>query len=213
MEPDCIPVGLVRMSGKDKGKGPNYETAAQAFQQKAAEKKVKRSRSSSSSESSSARRKKKVKQQRGGLSNFSAFDKGGDSFTGKSHEDKTAEEKLEELMRGEPMDLTERDQFRRKQAQEDKEQMENAAKEKEKAVAAAQFASEACVEALEIEAKRLKPGDKVEIFGLTSEAGQKLNGKKAAIAKFEESSGRWMVEMLRGLSTFHSLKAENLKKL
>merc|ERR1712187_489265 len=103
--------------------------------------------------------------------------------------------------------------FKRKQAAEEKEQMARAAKQREeeklaegKRKAAEQFAKEVSAEADKL---FLKPGDHVEIFGLTSEAGSKLNGKKAAVAKYEPT-GRIMVELLRGLSTFHSVKPENL---
>lgn len=192
-----------------------YETARQTYAQEADERREKRARSSSGS--SDVRRKKRAKQRMGAFSNFSAFDKGGDNFTGKTHEEKTAEENLEEILRGNKMNLTERDQFKRKQAKEDKEQMEKAACDNKEAAAkaesAARFAAEAAADAAKIEKGRWKPGDHVEIFGLASEKGQKLNGKKAVIAKFETSSGRWQVELLKGLSTFHSIKQENLKRL
>merc|ERR1711874_210292 len=57
----------------------------------------------------------------------------------------------------------------------------------------------------------LKPGDQVVIYGLQSEAGQKLNGKTGVITKYVEDSGRFVVEITKGISSIHSLKRENVR--
>mmetsp|Transcript_448 Transcript_448/g.864 ORF Transcript_448/g.864 Transcript_448/m.864 type:complete len:184 (+) Transcript_448:61-612(+) len=166
--------------------------------------------SSSSSENSDKRRRRRAKERKYAFSNFSAFDKEGENFTGKTFEQKTAEEELEELMNGgAPLNLKQRDAFKRRQATEEKAQMERAQKENAAKKAADEFAKEAAAEAAKM--FPFKNGDKVEIFGLKSEAGQKLNGKLAQVTRYEPS-GRVMVEMLRGLSAFHSVKPENLRR-
>merc|ERR1712176_245693 len=55
----------------------------------------------------------------------------------------------------------------------------------------------------------LNVGDQVEVFGLQSEAGRKLNGMKGKLTKFVDEKGRWQVEL--GLSNVQSLKPENLR--
>merc|ERR1711920_556981 len=55
----------------------------------------------------------------------------------------------------------------------------------------------------------LKPGDRVEVFGLQSEAGRQLNGKSGLITKFVEEKGRFQVEL--GMANLQSLKPENLR--
>lgn len=56
----------------------------------------------------------------------------------------------------------------------------------------------------------LRPGDRVEVFGLLSAAGKPLNGKTGLITKFVEEKGRFQVEL--GLATLQSLKPENLRQ-
>lgn len=56
----------------------------------------------------------------------------------------------------------------------------------------------------------LHVGDQVEIYGLQSEAGRKLNGKIGQITKFVEAKGRFEVEL--GLGSLQSLKPENLRR-
>lgn len=55
----------------------------------------------------------------------------------------------------------------------------------------------------------LRVGDQVEVYGLQSEAGRKLNGKTGQITKFVEAKGRFEVEL--GLGSLQSLKPENLR--
>mmetsp|Transcript_56309 Transcript_56309/g.150541 ORF Transcript_56309/g.150541 Transcript_56309/m.150541 type:complete len:303 (-) Transcript_56309:61-969(-) len=57
----------------------------------------------------------------------------------------------------------------------------------------------------------LKPGDKVMVCGLQSEAGLKLNGKTGLITKCLSDTGRFQVEL--GLENVQSLKSDNLMHL
>merc|ERR1712136_385204 len=57
----------------------------------------------------------------------------------------------------------------------------------------------------------LKPGDKVMVRGLQSEAGLKLNGKTGLITKCLSDTGRFQVEL--GLENVQSLKPDNLMHL
>ncbi|CAK0885170.1 unnamed protein product, partial [Prorocentrum cordatum] len=55
----------------------------------------------------------------------------------------------------------------------------------------------------------LKVGDRVEIFGLTSESGSKLNGREGAISEFVADKERFMVEL--SPSEVVSVKPANLR--
>jgi len=54
------------------------------------------------------------------------------------------------------------------------------------------------------------PGDQVEVFGLQSESGRRMNGKKGVIVKFDNAKMRFQVEL--GLGGVQSLKPDNLRK-
>merc|ERR1712060_152577 len=56
----------------------------------------------------------------------------------------------------------------------------------------------------------LKPGDPVEVHGLQSANGKALNGKKGVIKRFDETKGRYLVEL--GQATLQSLKPDNLRR-
>ncbi|CAK0906519.1 unnamed protein product [Prorocentrum cordatum] len=56
----------------------------------------------------------------------------------------------------------------------------------------------------------LKPGERVEVFGLQSEAGRGLNGKSGVITKWDEAKGRFQVEL--GQANLQSLKPDNLRR-
>lgn len=56
----------------------------------------------------------------------------------------------------------------------------------------------------------LKPGDVVEVHGLQSASGQALNGKSGLITKWDETKGRFQVEL--GMANLQSLKPDNLKR-
>lgn len=56
----------------------------------------------------------------------------------------------------------------------------------------------------------LKPGERVEVFGLQSEAGRALNGKSGVITKWDEAKGRFQVEL--GQANLQSLKRDNLRR-
>mmetsp|Transcript_113283 Transcript_113283/g.199980 ORF Transcript_113283/g.199980 Transcript_113283/m.199980 type:complete len:88 (+) Transcript_113283:2-265(+) len=62
------------------------------------------------------------------------------------------------------------------------------------------------------EIEPFNPGDQVEVFGLQSESGKKLNGKTGQVTKFDTGKGRYQVE-LRGLAVAQSLKPENLRRV
>lgn len=61
----------------------------------------------------------------------------------------------------------------------------------------------------------LEPGDVVEVHGLQSDSGRLLNGLRAEVQRFVESSGRFEVMFQRGAAPVElsSLKAENLRKI
>ncbi len=69
-------------------------------------------------------------------------------------------------------------------------------------------------ETAEVAAKAhmLMPGDHVEIFGLKSDAGLKLSGMTAAVARWEPN-GRVRVETLLDLPSVHCVKPGNLRRL
>merc|ERR1712048_628041 len=60
----------------------------------------------------------------------------------------------------------------------------------------------------------LSPGDKVEVFGLTSESGSRLNDKTGTIINFIVEKGRYEVRMALGFSSTESisLNPKNLRK-
>lgn len=55
----------------------------------------------------------------------------------------------------------------------------------------------------------LKVGDRVEVYGLQSEAGKQMNGKSGLVTKFLQEKGRYQVEL--GMANLQSLKPENLR--
>lgn len=57
----------------------------------------------------------------------------------------------------------------------------------------------------------VKVGDQVEIFGLTSEGGSKLNGKRGLAQSFVEDKGRFQIEL--GPDSVVSVKPTNLRKI
>merc|ERR1711865_1327343 len=111
--------------------------------------------------------------------------------------------KDEEQRRGSPFSLTERDQMFRKFTQEQNERMQREVKFKAKQEARQQsqaFASECATIAPE---RDLKIDEPVVIVGLTGER-EKLNGKKAIVSKYE-NNGQVMVELARGISSYHTV--------
>mmetsp|Transcript_1915 Transcript_1915/g.4312 ORF Transcript_1915/g.4312 Transcript_1915/m.4312 type:complete len:232 (-) Transcript_1915:45-740(-) len=191
--------------------------------------KKKKKRKSSSSSSSGDRRAKRKKQQSNTFSNFSSFDQGGGGFTGKTFEERTAEEQLFEMLNG-PMTLQQRDQKRRQDAKEAAEKAggDSLGKGKGKSTRPTPppqqrstwpppQQSTPLITPVTPAAPSsstpnfLKPGDTVIIYGLQSEAGQKLNGKSGVITKYVEDSGRFVVELTKGISSVHSLKRENVR--
>eukprot|EP00933_Yihiella_yeosuensis_P006966 TRINITY_DN111823_c0_g1_i1.p1 TRINITY_DN111823_c0_g1~~TRINITY_DN111823_c0_g1_i1.p1 ORF type:complete len:264 (+),score=59.89 TRINITY_DN111823_c0_g1_i1:59-850(+) len=56
-----------------------------------------------------------------------------------------------------------------------------------------------------------KPGQRVEVFGLESESGRKVNGKSGLVIKYLPEKGRFQVEL--GLENPMSLKPENLREV
>eukprot|EP00747_Dinoflagellata_sp_TGD_P187723 gnl/TRDRNA2_/TRDRNA2_45665_c0_seq1.p1 gnl/TRDRNA2_/TRDRNA2_45665_c0~~gnl/TRDRNA2_/TRDRNA2_45665_c0_seq1.p1 ORF type:complete len:223 (-),score=46.11 gnl/TRDRNA2_/TRDRNA2_45665_c0_seq1:175-843(-) len=186
--------------------------------------KKKKREGSSSSDSTSARRKKRKKQFKTGISNFSSFDSTGANYSGKTYEEKTAEEKLHELLHG-PMTETQRDL----KARYDAKMAQQAAGSANKGGGKGKSPGANCVRPQPVPQPKstpliqevnpspasstpvnLKSGDAVMVHGLQSETGKKLNGKTAVITKYVEETGRFMVEMTKGMSSFHSLKRENL---
>jgi len=77
------------------------------------------------------------------------------------------------------------------------------------AAAAARFAEAAASWAADV--GPLKAGERVEVYGLQSEAGMKLNGKSGILTKFDQEKGRWQVEL--GMATIQSLKENNLRRV
>jgi len=148
--------------------------------------------SSSSDSSEKKAREKRIKKRRkeraGAFSSFTSFDQQGGAYTGKSREEMTAEERLHEMMNG-PMSKTDRDQFFREKA---KEQKEREASTPHTPAAGA-----------------LKVGDPVIVHGLQSESGKKMNGRTGVIGKLIESSGRFQVQL--GPNEAPALKRENLR--
>lgn len=143
---------------------------------------------SSEKEKREKRAKKRKKQAANTFSNFTSFDQTGAAYSGRSREEMTAEEKLHEALHG-PMSEVERDQYiRQKKAQEKQQQ-----------------ASTVRTPA----AGALKAGDPVIVHGLTSETGQKLNGRSGILGCYIESSGRFQVQL--GPNEAPALKRENLK--
>lgn len=65
-------------------------------------------------------------------------------------------------------------------------------------------------QAHETDSAPLKPGDVVEVHGLQSASGQALNGKSGLITKWDETKGRFQVEL--GMANLQSLKPDNLKR-
>eukprot|EP00931_Biecheleriopsis_adriatica_P040918 TRINITY_DN23433_c0_g1_i1.p1 TRINITY_DN23433_c0_g1~~TRINITY_DN23433_c0_g1_i1.p1 ORF type:complete len:200 (+),score=33.40 TRINITY_DN23433_c0_g1_i1:112-711(+) len=54
-----------------------------------------------------------------------------------------------------------------------------------------------------------KPGQKVEVFGLTSDNGKLMNGKTGIVTKYLKDTGRFQLEL--GLANVMSLRPENLR--
>lgn len=145
--------------------------------------------SGSSSESSQKKRTKKRKKKiKATFSNFTNFDAGGAAFSGKTREEMSAEEKLNEMLNG-PMSATERDQYVRMKTAQAKQQEANTAPTPA--------------------AGALKVGDPVTVHGLQSESGQKMNGRSGIICDLIESSGRFQVQL--GPGEAPALKRDNLK--
>lgn len=147
----------------------------------------KRSRSKSSSSSASASRPRKSKKRR----KESLEDM-----------DLTPEEKLEALLTGVVP--------KRKKAKRPAppEEPDYDALAREEGFFAAHAAAKAAARAA-AEPPVLKMGDQVEVFGLQSEAGKKLNGMRGVLMKFIEEKGRYEVEL--GLGNLQSLKPDNLR--
>eukprot|EP00933_Yihiella_yeosuensis_P002352 TRINITY_DN1039_c1_g1_i1.p1 TRINITY_DN1039_c1_g1~~TRINITY_DN1039_c1_g1_i1.p1 ORF type:complete len:953 (+),score=146.15 TRINITY_DN1039_c1_g1_i1:105-2861(+) len=60
-----------------------------------------------------------------------------------------------------------------------------------------------------------QPGDTVEIFGLTSEAGQKMNGCKGNVVRLNQEKGRYELKLAGGFTSAEavSIHPKNLKKI
>jgi len=216
----------------DEGLTPNASEKEENGSEKKEKKKKRRSDSSSSRGEVRGKRKK---QQSAAFSNFSSFDQGGGAFTGKSYEEKTAEEKLEEMLHGPMTDTARDDRFRREaklQKEKDGSSGWNAhgssggfgGKDKGSGKGSGKSSRptpppmqrstpliSSAAPASGSTPRFLKPGDAVVVYGLTSEAGQKLNGKSGVITKYVEESGRFVVELTKGMSSVHSLKRENVR--
>ena len=66
-----------------------------------------------------------------------------------------------------------------------------------------------CFQDRKFEQNGMRMGTVVEISGLKSAAGQKLNGKSGVIESFDHAKGRWRVLVNGKLSSF---KPENVQK-
>lgn len=109
------------------------------------------------------------------------------------------EEQLEKILRGE----------RREAREATKAARAEGAKAAEAAAAAMREAAAAAAAKAAAPERSMSPGDHVEVFGLQSEAGRKLNGKNGVITKFEPEKGRFQVDL--GQAAVQSLKPENLR--
>merc|ERR1712012_1322064 len=139
------------------------------------------SASSSSSSSSSARRRKATK--------------------AKQPEGLTPEETLERLLQGRSAKRRRRSSGRFSGSKEEETPVvdpADIAADAARAMGAAAAAAAAAAVAKSQEP--LKPGDRVEVYGLQSEAGRALNGKTGLITKYVE--GRFQVEL--GLANLQS---------
>ncbi|CAE8721232.1 unnamed protein product, partial [Polarella glacialis] len=140
----------------------------------------KRSRSRSSSSSASSARAKRSKGKKG----------------------LTPEEVLEKLLKGEAKD-----------ADKARKSARSAGAEAAAAAAAAvmrDLLAEQAATAAAAASAPLKLGDRVEVYGLLSDTGCKLNGKTGLLTKWDPEKGRFQVEL--GMANVQSFRPENVRR-